>query len=171
MRMEGLLMQECSGERVRCTALSNFLARVRQKLFKVFQKFSASSDPTAQYRVGSYTSLARFIFEKGHFSGNRVKPAAFTPPKSLELSGFLIDGLSETILWQIGDDVAGRHSRRALARADLKREDIIEVGLMIRDDPTPHQRHLNVCGWPNGKDKIKSVAIELCARALLRIRR
>jgi hypothetical protein len=29
---------------------------------------------------------------------------------------------------------------------------------------------VDVCGWPTEKDEIKSVALELCGRAVLRIR-
>jgi hypothetical protein len=67
--------------------------------------------------------------------------------------------------------VIGRpRGKSALARAELTRGHIGEVGLLIEDDPKPHPNHLNLCGWPSEKDEIKSVAIELCARAKLRVR-
>lgn len=100
-----------------------------------------------------------------------MKPAAFTPPPSGKLSCFWIDQLSEDVIWQIGDDVAGKpRGKRTLARAEVTRAAIAEAGLEVEDAPRPHPRHFDLCGWPTEKDEIKSVAIELCVRATLRVR-
>jgi len=87
------------------------------------------------------------------------------------LSCFWVDALPEDSVWQIGDEVAGGpRAKRCLARAELTRRDIAEAGLHFDDDPGSHSRHVDVCGWPTEKDEIKSVALELCGRAVLRIR-
>jgi hypothetical protein len=147
--------------------LSSFLTYFRQKLFKVYRKLSSKSTPPGT----TYHRASRFIFSGRHFSGSRVKPEAFTPPKSFKLSCFWIDDLAEDVIWRIGDDIAGRpRGKQALASADLARNDIFEVGLFTEDDPNPHPRHMNVCGWPTDKDEIKSLVLDLCSRAILRIR-
>jgi hypothetical protein len=140
---------------------------VRQKLSLAYQKLLANfrrSPETVHF------SLTRFLFDKRHFSGTRVKPAAFTPPTSGKLSACWIDDLSEDSIWQVGDIVGRPRGKSAIAHAELTRAHIGEVGLLIENDPKPHPNHLNLCGWPTEKDEIKSVAIELCTRARLRVR-
>ena len=102
------------------------------------------------------------------------KPGAFLPPETdLQMSASWIDGLQDLEIWRIGDD-AGRERMPpvlARARADVEVSVIVEVRLTIAPDPIPQNpRHVNVCGWPLEKDKRMSIAQELCAKSMLRIR-
>ena len=84
---------------------------------------------------------------------------------------FWIDELSQIEIWQIGDDVAGKpRNLSAVARADLEASAVIESQLAIQLDAEPHPRHAVIVGWPMEKDEQKALALELCARAMLRIR-
>jgi hypothetical protein len=119
-----------------------------------------------------YTRLSRFIFEKRHFSGDKVKHQAFLPsPKDLETSAFGIDDLAEYEVWQIGDDVAGKSRGLAsLARADFDAKSVAEVKLTVHSDPASHPRHVVLRGWPQEKDQQKSIAFDLCALSVLIVR-
>jgi hypothetical protein len=99
-----------------------------------------------------------------------VKPAGFTPPKSGKLSAFWIDELATEAIWPLGDFVGKPRGKSALAFAELGTDDVAAVGLVTEGDPKPHPRHVNICGWPVEKDEIKSLALELCARAKLQVR-
>jgi len=86
------------------------------------------------------------------------------------MSAFWIDDLALEAIWPLGDLAGEPRGKAALAFAQLRRADVAAVGLFTEDDPKPHPRHVNVCGWPTEKDEIKSLALELCVRATLRIR-
>lgn len=150
--------------------LSSFLALVRQKLSRVFQRLTGSSARSPHTTAPTLTTLARFLFERKHFSGKRVKPPGFTPPKSGKLSAFWIDELTPEGIWPLGDLAGNPRGKPALAFAELERMDVAGLGLVLEDDPKPHPRHVNICGWPTEKDEIKSLALELCARAKLHVR-
>ncbi len=74
-------------------------------------------------------------------------------------------------MWSLGDrHVAGPRDKDLLARAELKRAEIESVGSLslVRDDQP--FRHANIEGWPEAKDKKKSLAQELAALARLKVR-
>jgi hypothetical protein len=82
-----------------------------------------------------------------------------------------IDGLDDQEVWQIGDNVAGQPRKKtAVARADFLATIVTEFNLTIHPDPKPHPRHVEICGWPNEKDKRLSIAQDLCVKAALQIR-
>jgi hypothetical protein len=117
--------------------------------------------------------LARFIFQKGHFSKIQAKPkqGAFLPhPSTLKISALWRDGLSEQDIWKIGDSFGEVRKKPPLARAEFAAEAVSEARLVIEPDPKPHPRHVNLCGWPIGKDEQKSIALLLCARSILLLR-
>jgi hypothetical protein len=151
--------------------LNSFLKFVRLKFSAVLKKQLAKEKALAN-STGQYTTLSRFIFRSGDFnrSQNRPKPSAFLPPPDLRTSAFWIDQLSEPEVWWIGDNVAAGVRGSPSARADITASTVFDTGLKIEPDPTPHPRHIDICGWPPEKDKQKSIALDLCAFALLRLR-
>lgn len=124
--------------------------------------------------TSSYEKLTRFIFDKRHFSRakNITKPSAFLANDvELRCSAIWIDGLHEIEVWRIGDDFVGQARKKvAVARADFNASVVAELTLAIHPDPKPHPRHVEICGWPNEKDKRLSIAQGLCAKAALKIR-
>jgi len=78
--------------------------------------------------------------------------------------------LSEREIWNIGDLLGTTRSKQPVARADFSAAAVSEAKLTIEPDPEPHPRHVNLCGWPNGKDEQKSIALILCARSILLLR-
>jgi hypothetical protein len=87
-----------------------------------------------------------------------------------------IDGLVDNQIWQIGDGAGKSRMLPALSRADFKSSavydvEVDDVRLTIEADPQPHDpMHVNVCGWPIEKDVRLSIAQDLCAKSMLRIR-
>ena len=120
-----------------------------------------------------YSLLARFIFQDSHFrkAPAQAKPNAFLPsPSTLKTSAVWRDTIPDQKIWDIGDLLGKPRLKKPLARADFDVAAVSEAKLTIESDPTPHPRHVNLCGWPTAKDEQKNVALLLCSRAILIIR-
>jgi hypothetical protein len=165
-------MQADSEREAEFMGLSSFLKRALKKLCEVFlgrRDRLTSTDPET---LEQSSTLSRFIFSRKQYNVDRPKPNAFLPPSTnLAISAIWIDNLSDTEIWRIGDDVVGRaRNKPALARADIEAKILADVSLTILPDPEPHPRHVNILGWPTEKDERLAVALELCAKSILRIR-
>jgi hypothetical protein len=151
--------------------LSNWLRAALNKLSGVLRKRSAETGSACLYQ---YSLLARFIFQEGHYRKKapaKPKPGAFLPkPSTLKISALWRDDLAEQEIWKIGDLLGTTRSKQPVARADFNVAAVSEAKLAIEPDPEPHPRHVNLCGWPNGKDEQKSIALLLCARSILLLR-
>lgn len=113
---------------------------------------------------------SRFVFDRKHYSPRNMelKAKALVPNKALQTSVFLVLGLSEQEIWDIGKGfVASRRNKRVLARGDLSGDAIESQGLQIAPDPKDHPKHANIVGWPIEKDEIKRVTQDLAAEATL----
>jgi hypothetical protein len=88
-------------------------------------------------------------------------------PHHGEVSVFRIDGLTETVIWKIGSDVAKKGDRTLYARGDTRASDITRVGLeVLPHEPPP--RHADLVGWPeNDKPRQKLIALQVAAVASL----
>lgn len=91
-------------------------------------------------------------------------------PSTLKISALWRDELLEKDIWKIGDLLGAARSKQPLARADFDTSAVSAAKLEIESDPTPHPRHVNLCGWPSEKDKQKAIALDLCARSTLIVR-
>jgi hypothetical protein len=99
------------------------------------------------------------------------KPGAFLPAADKsQISMMGIDGLPEMEIWPLGDLAGEGRGRPANARADISADSIAGCGLFIVPDPTPHERHVNISGWPVPKQERKLVALDLCAKSELKQR-
>ena len=123
--------------------------------------------------VNPNESLARYLIEKkGYFSTERnsVLPRAFMPPPSnLRLSVFRIDELKLDKVWEIGQKEvidALPQPKTLYGMADIKASKVRKFDLEIESSNTP-PRHADICGWPEIKAQIKSVAQQLAAEAEL----
>ena len=119
--------------------------------------------------------LARFITSKRWYSIQKsiVKPQAFMPPPNLQLSIFRIKDLKDPEIWEIGIKQVFekmKQPKNLHGRADIKAVDIFDVDLQIEPD-NPPPRHANIINWPDQKEKVKSIAQELAAKASLRLNR
>ena len=124
-------------------------------------------------------SLGRYLTEKAYFSviKNAVLPKAFMPPPNLELSVFRIDGLRLEQIWEMGErqvlatmpkSVAG--TKRINGIADIKVYKVQQLDLNVQPTASP-PRHANICGWPEEKERQKSIAQELAAEAEMKLKK
>jgi hypothetical protein len=118
-----------------------------------------------------YSLLARFIFQRSHFSKSpaKPKPGAFLPAPS-KTSALWRDGLPELEIWEIGDLLGKARGKQPVARADFDSMAVSEAKLEIELDQKPHPRHVNLSKWPIDKAEQKSIALLLCARSTLILR-
>lgn len=124
------------------------------------------SDTSNLSEVNDDEQLARFVVFSGWVrpSDKTVKPDAFIPPKSLQLSVTRHIDLTEDQLWQLGEDVTvARPDRPKLyGRADFSAHSVRIRSLTIRPTAMP-RNHANLCGWPTDKPAQKIIAQALAA--------
>jgi hypothetical protein len=120
--------------------------------------------------VAELGTLTRFIFSHDHYSraSSKPKPAAFLPARNAyTISMQFIDHLPESETWRIGDLVGQPRGKVVLARADLRKSSVLDVGLSVELAPGVHPLHADVGHWPPEKDRQKLIALDLCAKAQL----
>jgi len=73
-------------------------------------------------------------------------------------------------IWRIGErEVAQKSGRTLRARADITVSGVQDKELRVDLDDVP-LRHANITGWPEERSKQISIAIELAADSLLRLK-
>lgn len=101
------------------------------------------------FTLGHSDRLSRYLFNQGkEFTVNppRVKPRAFERDAGEEgLSTYLTESLTEAAVWALG--ITLRPHQTLKARADLRANDFLSVGLKLDPDNKP-ERHVYVLGWP-----------------------
>lgn len=111
--------------------------------------------------------LARFVLYRRHRASNdgNMPPEAFLPYRHVELSVTRHIGLSTTMIWQAGAEIAGSRKLHLYGRGDVVANDARRVRLDVRpSEPPPN--HANIVGWPSEKAAQMSHAIELAALAI-----
>jgi hypothetical protein len=117
--------------------------------------------------VRSNEWLARFILKRSHLRQDRtVKQDAFIPHPYPDLSVTRHLQLSETQLWEIGQNVAQQIGKILRGRADVQafvfqRQELRVVAVPLPENPN----HANVIGWPEEKATQKSIAQQIAAAA------
>ena len=111
--------------------------------------------------------LSRFILQKKWYkpSDNSVKYAAFMPNKNNQTSVFRTSGISNNVIWDIGDhEVSAKLCKPILGRADVHASSVTEKDLEVIPSEPP-ERHADITGWPEEASKKRVIAIELAAEA------
>jgi hypothetical protein len=111
--------------------------------------------------------LARFILKRSHIRQDRtVKQDAFIPHPYPDLSVTRHLQLSETQLWEIGQDVGRQIGKTLRGRADVQASVFQRQDLRVIAAPLPENRnHANVVGWPAEKPAQKIIAQQIAAAA------
>ena len=91
-------------------------------------------------------------------------------PRKTVISMQFIDGFQEQEIWKVGDLIGRARGKNALARADLSKSSVLDVGLTVALTPGLHHLHAEVGGWPTEKDEQKSIALDLCAKSKFSLR-
>lgn len=109
-------------------------------------------------------NLARFIFSKGQFSALKglVKFGAFIPPSNSDsISVYRISSLSDTEVWEIGQEYVEIGDRRIKARAEFLAKYVYDIDLDVVPDTQPHELHANITPFPPSKSERQSIARRL----------
>ena len=127
-------------------------------------------DPNNVPEVAPGETLARYILQRSHVRpGNlSVKPDAFMPPPSLELSVTRHLSATEEELWSIGEDVAAKRCRTLYGRGDIQTVACLHLKLVVKAAPLvipPNPNHAHILGWPTEKSAQKNVAQQIAADA------
>ena len=120
--------------------------------------------------VGNTELLARFVlFENRVRADGTVKPEAFMPPTSLELSVTRHKEAATAQLWERGEVVAAASNRNLVGRADIAAGAVRAVRPLdvIAAPLESDSNHAHVIGWPpmTTKPAQKALAQSLAAAA------
>ena len=115
--------------------------------------------------------IVRFVDESNKIrpSTGSVKPKAFMPrPDNLTTSVFRTVGLSSGEVAELGQlEVAGPRRKTLLGWGLLVVSQVCEAGLEVHPEPSNHDRHANIVGWPSLKSAQKLAALKLAELAEL----
>jgi hypothetical protein len=118
----------------------------------------------------------RFIKDKkfrprlyeGQTSTYSVRSDVFMPREGsagrLELSTFLVDGLTEAELWDLGFEHYLPPGRQLKGRADVATAEFLGQGLGFEPQPPP-DRHGSFINWPSDDERILDIANHLSSLA------
>ncbi len=120
--------------------------------------------------VADAVVLARFLLQSSWIRAEgTIKPDAFMPPPSLELSVTQCEGPEQAVNWHRGQQVAATRQRTLYgaalitARAVRTVEPLDAVQAPLDEDPL----HGHVINWPpsSAKERQKELALELAKNA------
>ena len=113
--------------------------------------------------------LARYIVSSRWVrkTDQTVKPDAYIPDDSLELSVTRHLKLSENEIWRIGKTIAANIPRNLHGRADVKTSYVTAQNLEVVAQPLPgvNPNHANITNWPSNKEDRKMCALEIARAA------
>ena len=112
--------------------------------------------------------LARYIYSKRHFKGNKVKHGAFWPSRLGEVSVFRIKEWSGSEIWGNGLDVGKCRDASLKGRGDFNWGSLKEITVKIFPDSSP-SKHANIKNFPEDREK-KQEQAEILARASMFIK-
>jgi hypothetical protein len=111
------------------------------------------------------TLVSRYIvFSKWFRADKTIRPDAFIPDDSLELSVTHQYNLSEKSIWDIGNKIAKQRSCSLYGRADVTINHIKSKGLDFKVDPDPitqNPNHAIIINWPPDKSARKMLAMRM----------
>jgi len=96
-------------------------------------------------------------------SSNEVKPKAFKPNSDGDTSTFVTSGLSENVIWELGEKhLCGEN--KVYGRADVNADVIFGLKKLKIDYNNKPEYHANLL-WPDDKEDIQDIAQVLAAEA------
>jgi hypothetical protein len=109
--------------------------------------------------------LSRFILYSKWIRGdNTIRPEAFVPHPHIDLSVTRQKNITESKLWELGNDVAVIRNRILHGRADIAAESIF-LNRLIIEPSEPPLNHANIKGFPEEKSEQKLIAMELASKS------
>ena len=129
------------------------------------------NDSVEPSEISADELVSRFIRSRHWIraSGDTVKPDAFMPPSDLNLSVTRHVGLSEQLLWKIGQEVVRKIAEKGpaalMGRADLLVKTIPQPLRAEAAAIAGNPNHAHLTGWPPDKPSQKNIAQRLAAIA------
>ncbi len=114
--------------------------------------------------------ITRYILSKSHYSkvNRTVKYAAYLPAPNGETSVYRTSELAEADIWDIGQEYVAQPREKTLyAKGYTTASVIINTGLSVVPETTPHPLHANILSWPSEKHEQKMLALEIANQATL----
>lgn len=111
-------------------------------------------------------TLSRYLFNRIRNylrPDNSVKRRAFEPNRNNKTSVYQTAGLPENDKWDIGRDVASESDRSLCGRAEILASVITNTSLDVVESPP--RGHADIIGWPQDKEDMKALALELADAA------
>ena len=91
------------------------------------------------------------------------------PPRTGRLSVYMVQGLSEPEIWEIGNSVVAPVLHATiLGRADVNSLRVYENHLRVQPSPQPHPRHADIVGWDLESTQTRLIALKLAAASQFR---
>ena len=117
--------------------------------------------------VSREEEITRYLLEKNEIRSNgKLHWRALLPNRDGETSVYRISGCSEQDIWITGlHDVAAVRGKVLIGRGDLKASSIYDKALTLRPDDNLTSNHADIIGWPEEKDRLQAIAIDLADEA------
>lgn len=117
--------------------------------------------------VSLLETICKYQLEKDEVrEDGSVRWNALIPAKDGARSVFRISGVPETEIWDIGlNKVAAPRGLPLLGRIELSSAVVYDQKLQFVPDRDPASRHADIVGWPDEKEKRRSIAQVLAAEA------
>ena len=111
--------------------------------------------------------ITRYLLEKKEIRSNgKLHWRALLPNRDGETSVYRISECSEQDIWVTGlHDVAAARGKVLIGRGDLHASSVYDKALNIRPDTNLVSNHADIIGWPEEKDRLQAIAIDLAAEA------
>jgi hypothetical protein len=111
--------------------------------------------------------ITRYLLEKQEIRSNgKLHWRALLPNRDGETSVYRISKCSEHDIWVTGlHDVAAARGKVLIGRGDLRASSVYDKALTLRPDNNPASNHADIIGWPEEKDRLQAIAIDLAAEA------
>lgn len=127
----------------------------------------SSPNTTLSSTVSPDETVSKYQLEKNDVrQDGTLRYKALLPASDGKRSVFRICGLAETEIWDLGlSKVARLRGLPLLGRFDLKAALVYDQNLNILPDEDARSRHAEIVGWPDEKEKRRSIAQVLASEA------
>lgn len=128
-------------------------------------------DPDNVPPVDSKELLARYVFHRNYIRQDKtVKANAFIPHPYHALSVTRHRDATDEELWAVGADVAATQNKTLYGRGDIVALTCLQQVLEVIAKPVSgNPNHADISAWPADKPAQKIIALELAAKAVLRV--
>ncbi len=113
--------------------------------------------------------VSRFIFNSSQLNKAKtvIKASAFLPPENLKTSVFRKNRMSPDEYRETKIVISEKRDKDIKVTALIGVSSVKNSGVMVEPEESEHKWHADIIGWPDDKDKRKSIAQALVKDACL----